>query len=456
LELQPDLPEARKNRGIARLQAGDFAGGWEDYEWRWQCPELSARRLTQPLWDGSPLEGKAILLHAEQGLGDTLQFIRYAPRVKNRGGRVIVACQRSLIPLLRGCQGIDEIVGLGDPPSAFEVHAPLMSLPRIFNTTLDNVPADVPYIEPDARLVDYWRGELKSIGGFKVGVAWQGSPEFRFDRLRSVPLVNFAPVADLPGVTLISLQKGYGSDQISAIADRPNVLDWSSRLDETSGPFLDTAAVMRSLDLMITSDTATAHLAGAIGVPVWVAIPFSPDWRWLRDRDDNPWYPTMRLFRQQRRGDWEHVFRRMATALAQQIGVSMPARVINIEVAPGELIDKITILEIKDERIKDAAKLANVRTELATLIAARDQAVDSSQALDHFTAGLKQVNEALWEIEDEIRVCERDGDFGPRFIKLARAVYHQNDRRAALKRQINDLLGSRLIEEKSYVSYGRS
>ena len=456
LELNRDLPEGHKNRGIARLLLGDFERGWADYEWRWQCPDLSGRQLSQPLWDGSPLDGKNILLHAEQGLGDTIQFIRYAPLVRERGGRVIVACQRPLVPLLRGCGGIDELVAMGDRATMFEVHAPLMSLSRIFNTTLDNIPAAVPYIEPDARLADYWREELKSIPGFKIGITWQGSPSFRFDRLRSVPLAAFAPLVDVPGVTLVSLQKGFGSEQLAALAGRPNVVDVSPRLDETSGPFLDTAAVMKSLDLVISSDTSIAHLAGALGVPVWLAIPYSPDWRWLLGRKDSPWYPTMRLFRQEHRGNWEHVFRKIASALAAHIGVSLPARVVTIEVAPGELIDKITILEIKDQRIGDAAKLANVRAELATLVAARDRAIDSSGTLNELTAALKQVNEALWDIEDEIRVCERQGDFGPRFIELARAVYHQNDHRAALKRQINDLLGSRLIEEKSYASYVRS
>ena len=315
LELNPSSPEAHKNRGIARLQLGDFLGGWDDYEWRWQCVELSGRRLAQPLWDGSLLAGKGILLHAEQGLGDTLQFVRYAPLVRERGGRVIVACQRALLPLLRGCRGIDELVTFDNAASAYEVHAPLMSLPRIFGATLETIPADVPYIEPDARLVDYWRNDLNSFGGFKIGIAWQGSPEFRFDRLRSVPLINFAPLADLPGVTLFSLQKGFGSEQLTALAGHSNVVDLSSRLDESSGPFLDTAAVMKTLDLVITVDTSIAHLAGALSVPVWMVLSSSPDWRWLLDRDDSPWYPTMRLFRQPRRGDWKQVFTKIAAAL---------------------------------------------------------------------------------------------------------------------------------------------
>jgi tetratricopeptide (TPR) repeat protein len=453
LELQPDMPDAHKNRSLIWLLEGKLAEGFTEYEWRWKCPELPERPFKEPLWDGSPLADKTILLHAEQGLGDTLQFARYASLVHERGGRVVLVCQRALIPLMKRCQGVAQVVAQGDHLPSFDTHAPLLGLPRIFGTTLESIPANIPYIEAESSMIEQWRGELSGMKGFKVGIAWQGSKTYRRDRSRSVPLAEFAPLANIPGVRLVSLQKGHGSEQIAGLGCRFEVLDLSSRLDEGTGAFMDTAAVMKNLDLVITSDTAIPHLAGALGVPVWVALPSVPDWRWLLGREDSPWYPTMRLFRQPRRGDWEHVFRRIAAALAKQLGVKLPARPVNIEVAPGELIDKITILQIKDQRIHDPAKLTNVRTELATLVAARDNAIDPSRELDELTAALKQVNEALWQIEDEIRVCERQNDFGPRFIELARAVYHENDRRAALKRQINDLLGSRLIEEKSYVSY---
>jgi hypothetical protein len=211
--------------------------------------------------------------------------------------------------------------------------------------------------------------------------------------------------------------------------------------------------VMKCLDLVITSDTATAHVAGALGVPVWVALPFVPDWRWQLGREDSPWYPTMRLFRQQTPGDWAEVFGRMARAVQDRRGAACQLRPLQAEMAPGELYDKITILEIKSERIKDAAKLRNVRVELDDLTAARDRAIVGSPELTQLAAELKSINEALWQIEDDLRDCERAKDFGAKFIELARAVYHQNDRRAAVKRRINDLLGSRIIEEKSYQAY---
>jgi tetratricopeptide (TPR) repeat protein len=451
LAIEPREAAAHRNLAIVQLLLGRYESGWAEYEWRWQCAEAANRSFPQPLWDGSPLLGNTVLLHAEQGLGDTLQFVRYAPLVRERGGRVILACQRALLPLLRNCPGVDELMALGESLPAFDVHAPLISLPRIFGTTLDTIPARVPYLDIDATRTEHWRDELASIEGFKVGIAWQGSPQFRFDRYRSMPLAEFAPLAEVAGVALISLQKGYGSEQVAARRGRLPIIDLGPRLDE-SGAFLDTGAVMKNLDLVITSDSATAHLAGALGIPVWLATPYAPDWRWLLDRDDSPWYPTMRLFRQRQRGDWRTVFRAMAVALAERLGVAPPAWPVDIEVAPGELIDKITILEIKKERVSDEAKLRNVRIEHESLVAARDASLPHTAALDALTAELKQVNEALWDIEDEIRVQERQEDFGPRFIELARAVYRQNDRRAAIKRRINDLLGSRLIEEKSYAS----
>lgn len=453
ISLNPDYAEARKNRSLVWLLQGKFEQAWPEYEYRWNTPELPERPFTQPLWDGSPLDGKSILLHAEQGLGDTIQFIRYAPLVRERGGKVIVACQRALIPLLSSCRGIDQLVAQGDPLPDFDVHAPLLSLPRIFGTTLETIPAETPYLVADRRLVEQWRQELAATNSFKVGIAWQGSKKYRWDHKRSIALAQFEPLSRIPGVQLYSLQKGHGSEQLSEVAGRFSIIDLAPRLDEREGAFTDTAAVIENLDLVICSDTAIPHLAGALNAPVWTALSRVPDWRWLIDGEDSPWYPSMRLFRQPRHGDWESVFRRMAAELEKLVGASAGARPITVEIAPGELLDKLTILVIKSERIADPAKRANVKLELDSLTAARNAGIRESAELDELVRQLKAVNEALWEIEDEIRLCERDQDFGPRFIELARSVYRQNDRRAAVKRQINELLGSKLIEEKDYAPY---
>jgi hypothetical protein len=391
-------------------------------------------------------------LHAEQGFGDTIHFVRYARLVKERGGRVVVGCPKALVPLVATCPGIDEAVASISSSFPFDVQAPLLSLPGILRTTLDTIPAQVPYLFPDATLVKRWQQELGSLAGFKVGIAWHGNPTHENDRHRSIPLDKFAPLARVPNIRLLSLQKGPGAEQVPALAGRFEVISLGP-LQEASWTFMDTAAVMMNLDLVLCVDTAPAHLAGALGRPVWVLLPAAPDWRWLLGRDDSPWYPTMRLFRQSQLGDWDEVLQRVAQALHQTCGDIPPVQPIRVEIAPGELIDKITILEIKSERISDAAKLQNVRKELADLVAVRERALTTLPELTRLTAELKAINEALWQIEDDLRECERRQDFGADFIALARSVYQHNDRRAAVKRRINDLCGSRIIEEKSYRPY---
>jgi len=451
LRFRPDYPEAHWNRGLVWLTMGHLEQGWTGYEWRWKCQEFNLLPpLQAPLWDGSPLDGRTILVRAEQGLGDTLQFIRYLPLVQRRGGRVILVCQSPLVRLLSRSRGlgVERLLAHGDPLPEHDVHVPLLSLPGLLGTTLESVPADVPYLEAEPQRVAAWRQRLGSYRGLKIGIVWQGNPDHRMDRFRSTRLTQFASLARVPGVHLFSLQKGPEAEQLAALAGDFPVTDLGSGLED----FADTAAALKNLDLVVSVDTSVAHLAGALGVPVWVALPFVAEWRWLMSREDSPWYPTMRLFRQTGPGQWEGVFRRIAEALRRRMAAPAELRPITVEIAPGELFDKITILEIKSERITDAAKRHHVGTELARLVAARDCTVPGSAELTRLETELKEVNEALWQIEDDIRLCERDEDFGPRFISLARSVYHTNDRRAALKRQINELLGTDLMEEKSYVS----
>jgi len=233
---------------------------------------------------------------------------------------VILACQKGLIPLLKTCAGIDEWVAQGETPPEFDVHASLLSLPAILKTTLANVPADVPYLAAEADRVEQWRGELAKLDGFKIGIAWQGNPQYRGDRERSVPLAAFEPIAKVNGVHLISLQKGPGTEQLAEVAPRFSVTDLGSRLDTSGGAFLDTAAVIKGLDLVITINTSLAHLAGALGAPAWIALGSgASDWRWLIDREDSPWYPSLRLFRQGQVGDWSDVMERMAGEVGKRV-----------------------------------------------------------------------------------------------------------------------------------------
>jgi len=317
LRIQPDNVDARWNRSLALLTKGDYWPGWLEYEWRWLQPGRR-RRFPRPLWDGTPLDGKTILLHAEQGLGDTIQFVRYVRPVSEGDGKVILACQEPLIPLLSLCPRIDRVIPMERTTPAFDVHAPLMSLPAVFHSTIDTLPSETPYLKADPQLVEMWRKRLAGIDGFKVGIAWQGSPKYQYDRTRSIPLDHFSSIASGKGVRLISLQKGQGTEQLAELKDRFDVVAFDD-IDEQADAFMDTAAIMKNLDLVITSDTVIPHLAGALGIDVWMAISTSPDWRWMVEGHNSPWYPTMRIFRQRERGDWKEVFNRIATELGQVI-----------------------------------------------------------------------------------------------------------------------------------------
>ncbi|HEV3136524.1 MAG TPA: tetratricopeptide repeat-containing glycosyltransferase family protein [Pirellulales bacterium] len=318
LRLRPDYPEPHFNRSLVFFVQGRFLEGWQEHRWRSKCKKYPARAFQQPLWNGEPFANRTMLVYAEQGLGDTLQFVRYLPLVRERGGEVLLEVQAAIVPLLRtsGIQGV--MATPADLPS-FDLQVPLHNLPGIFQTTADNVPDDVPYLTADPELVAVWRERLSQHGGFKIGVAWQGEKALEYDRSRSIGLGEFAPLSTAPGVKLFSLQKNAGSEQLTEMADRFTVHDLGADFDESSGAFMDTAAVMKSLDLVITADTSVAHLAGALGVTTWVALPTPPDWRWLLEREDSPWYPTVRLFRQSTPGQWTDVFARMTDALRKWI-----------------------------------------------------------------------------------------------------------------------------------------
>ncbi|HYV39537.1 MAG TPA: tetratricopeptide repeat-containing glycosyltransferase family protein [Gemmataceae bacterium] len=336
LRIEPELPLARWNRSVLWLLRGDFERGWPEYEWRWTHYAHARRQFAQPRWDGSPLHGRTILLYAEQGLGDSFHFIRYVPLVRERGGKVIMECPRPLRNVLAGCAGIDQLVATGAELPSFDVQAALLSLPSIFRTTMATIPRTVPYLQANPELVDQWRRDLaiilplpasgRGIGGegiFKIGITWQTDPSHQ-EHTRAMPLTQFAGLGRIPGVKLISLQKGPGTEQLADLGGAFEVMDLGARLDEKAGAFMDTAAIMKNLDLVISCDTAIPHLAGALGVPVWIALPFVPEWRWLLHREDSPWYPTMRLFRQTQLGRWDDVFERMAAELQAQLSVKSP------------------------------------------------------------------------------------------------------------------------------------
>lgn len=314
LAIDPNYAKARYNRSLALLSLGRLTQGFVEYEWRLRVSELAPRNFQQPTWDGSPLSDKTLLVYAEQGLGDTIQFARFLPLVAARCRRVIVEVLGTMQPLLAE-SGFENLVAQGSALPPFDLQVSLASLPHRFGTTLETIPPEVPYLRANDRLVEHWRNELARYDGLRVGIAWQGNPTYRGDRYRSIPLACFAPLAEVPGVRLLSLQKGSGIEQIAALAGAFRIVDLGSHIDNESGAFMDTAAIMKNLDLVVSSDTAAVHLAGALDVPVWVALQLAPDWRWLTRRDDSPWYPGARLFRQTAFGDWSGVFRAMAREL---------------------------------------------------------------------------------------------------------------------------------------------
>jgi tetratricopeptide (TPR) repeat protein len=301
--LNPDYADAHWNEALQHLALGEYDTGWTQYEWRWRRQGYPAKRFAERDWDGGSLTGRTILLTAEQGFGDTFQFIRYAALVKKRAGTVIVECQPELKQALAYTAGIDRLVGQGETLPAFDRHAAMLSLPRLLGTDLKTIPADVPYIRPDPLRVAVWRGQIKRGTGRNVGLVWRGNPKNSDDRKRSMDAATIARLCDLPGVNWFNLQIDASPEEIALLARHGRFRDCGPALSD----WADTAALIAMLDLVITVDTAVAHLAGAMGRPVWVMLSAIPHWSWLRERADSPWYPTARLFRQQRLGEWDSV-----------------------------------------------------------------------------------------------------------------------------------------------------
>jgi hypothetical protein len=310
IAIDPNHGGAHNNLALTLLSRGDFEEGWREHEWRWTVEPNKRYRpnFAQPLWDGSDLNGQRILVHAEQGFGDAMQFARYVPLIQQRGGRVIVQCQTELVRLFKTLAGVEEFLARGDALPDFEVHCPFSTLPLAFRTTVDTIPAEFPYLRPEGELSTQWRKRVPE-GVLKVGLVWGARP-FPSPG-RSVPLSTFAPFGDVEGVWYCSLQKGDPARETRTPPAGLTLTDWTDELHD----FTDTAALIGNLDLVISIDTSIIHLAGAIGKPVWVPLLHVPDWRWMLGREDSPWYPTVRLFRQPVRGDWATPIRRIVEEL---------------------------------------------------------------------------------------------------------------------------------------------
>jgi tetratricopeptide (TPR) repeat protein len=315
IELSPGFEDAHRNRATTTLLMGDFERGWQLYERR--IASIPVLTDLGSSWTGDEdLAGKTLLIVAEQGLGDTFQFCRYAPLAAARGAHVTLAAQDPLVALLKCLEPGLSVTALGMAPPCSDYHIPLLSMPCAFRTRADNIPSAVPYLRADPEKIQQWKARIGT-NGFKVGISWQGAVGGDVDIGRSFPVRYFETLADIPGMRLISLQKNAGAEQLRDLPPGMEVETFGDALDPRPDAFVDTAAIMENLDLVISSDTAVAHLAGALGRPIWAALSHVPDWRWLMDRDDSPWYPTMRLFRQTARNDWTGAFTAMKMSLLE-------------------------------------------------------------------------------------------------------------------------------------------
>jgi Flp pilus assembly protein TadD len=313
ISIQVDHPDARKNLALIQLLQGDYAHGFLEYEWRWKCADSPPRKMNRPRWTGEDPDGKTILVYEEQGFGDIIQFARYLGVLSGRGARVIFGCRPALGRLMSACAGVAQVTTVGQAMPPFDLHCPLQSLPLLCGTTAPTqVPAHVPYFHLPEDLKQLWCDRLGPSQKLRVGLCWAGNPENRNDRFRSMPLKQFVLLRVAGQIEFHSLQVGPAAAQIPSVSELA-LVDHQSNLSD----FADTAGLISQLDLVISVDTAVAHLAGAMGKPVWVLIPSAPDWRWLLDRADSPWYPTARLFRQTR--DWAPVIDKLKFALEERL-----------------------------------------------------------------------------------------------------------------------------------------
>ena len=471
LQLKPNYPDAHWNSSLTMLLGGDYKNGWEKYEWRTKKEKNTSKPHALPKcdqWSGDlALKTTShLLLVTEQGLGDTLQFMRYATALRNQGISVSVCAQPKLHSLIK-TSGIDP--SPLTPQEANKVSEgqwiPLLSVPRHLAVSPVNPVVTEPYIKTTDELNAKWAGILGAKEKPIIGINWQGNPKTEKTGLRgrSLALETFSPIAQRTKASLLSLQKGFGSEQLETCSFKDRFISCQDQVNDT-WDFLETAAIIANCDLVITSDTSVAHLAGGMGKTTWLLLHKVPDWRWGLEGDSTFWYPSMRLFRQTERGNWDEVMERVAEALQKHFGdnpettqaapaPSIKPKQIQDILAPislGELIDKITILQIKTQHLQGTA-LDNVKKELEALATTLNNLqlnIDPT-----LIQRLQEVNQDLWQIEDDIRDQERQKSFDENFIELARSVYQQNDHRAAIKKEINTTYGSALVEEKAYQDY---
>ena len=471
IELNPNDPDAHGNLAHTLLLLGDYKKGWEEYEWR------STKKKNPSLPHSNPSCARFVdvklninnqlLLVSEQGLGDTLQFMRYALELKRQGIAVSLCAEPKLHSLIKASGIVSSPL---TPEQANKITAgnwlPLLSLPRHLEVSPEKPIINEPYIKTTDTLLKKWGSILSREQRPIIGINWQGNPKVETQSFkgRSLNLETFNSITENHHASLISLQKGFGSEQLDTCSFKNRFVSCQDQVNDT-WDFLETAAIIANCDLVITSDTSVAHLAGGMGKTAWLLLKKIPDWRWGLEGERTFWYPSIRLFRQKEHGNWDEVMTRLAKELKKLFGVSSTAlqlkdetpapkqrkvQSITVPISLGELIDKITILQIKTQHLQGAA-LENVKTELDALEASLNNLnLNMNPTL---IQPLQEINQDLWQIEDAIRDQERQKNFEETFIRLARSVYQKNDQRSKIKKNINTAYGSALVEEKSYEQY---
>ena len=461
LSINPDHTEAHFSLGLAHLVRGgknkeNWRKGWEHYEWRWKkdSPPGTERKYAQPEWDGSDLTGKTIYLYAEQGLGDTFQFVRYAKVVKEQyhAAKIIVGVQKPLRDIIGMCPYIDHVVLQREVPTQFDYYASLMSLPRILDTWEDTIPDELPYLYADEKLVAHWKEKLSADKNFKIGVCWQGNPNYSTPFLRaavaakSVSARTFAPLGVLPGVSVYSLQKMTGTDQLADLPKQFDLKTFDGDFDQSNGRFMDTAAVMKNLDLVITVDTSIAHISAGLGTRTWVLLPNPADWRWMLDRTDSPWYPGVHLFRQKTVGKWDDVIHAIIQKLAQELMVQQqnsapknPAQ--QMQSVPFEqLIDAGIMIELDLANTQDETRKGQLQEKLTQIEEYFHTVELSSERMNQMLQELRTLNTSLYGHIHAIKGMEQNiSPLNRTFMQHVSTIALLNNMRTRLKEEIKTL-----------------
>ncbi|MFC1842107.1 tetratricopeptide repeat protein [Candidatus Dependentiae bacterium] len=453
LKEKPDYAQAQFSLALAYLVLGDFQQGWETYEWRWKAYKENKRTFDKPMWDGSNPRGKTILLYAEQGLGDTFQFVRYAKLLKNMGATIIVAAQRPVVKLLQLCKYIDVVVPRGGTLPNFDYYIHLMSLPLQFKTTVDTVPDEIPYLYANPELIDYWKKELGPDKNFKIGICWQGNKGYRSQALKhavaakSMHASIFKPLAEIPGVSLYCLQKVNGEEQLKEIDFE--IHTFGPDFDKSHGRFMDTAALIKNLDLIVSVDTSVCHVSAALGAQVWTMLPNPADWRWMLKTNKTPWYPNMRLFRQKEYGTWENLMQAVKQEVCKLVGEkNVKASSIDdkskIEDLPfQETLDKLIILKIKYDDSQDpniGKELEKTEDQLRKMLLLYKANTDE---LDTLAEKLYDINSQLIYMDKQISKLEDKSVLNPDFIDLTKRVLLINKLKQHVKKEIKGIIKSK-------------